>query len=98
LIAAWRSTIERNTPRFNRRRVRVEKKVSTAFSQEPACGGAGARANKSPPGGVPAAGLDDQTIESLEQIDHPAPGLAVALDVTLRRLQAGMAGKLLHIA
>jgi hypothetical protein len=42
--------------------------------------------------------LYDQTIESLEQIDHPAPGLAVALDVTLRRLQAGMAGKLLHIA
>ena len=33
-MAAWRSTTDRKTPRFNRRLVRVAKKVSTAFSQE----------------------------------------------------------------
>src|SRR3954462_6346044 len=32
--AAWRSTTERNTPRFSRRLVSVAKKVSTALSQE----------------------------------------------------------------
>ena len=34
MIAAWRSTIERNTPRLSRRRVSLENKVSTALSQE----------------------------------------------------------------
>src|SRR5918995_6919585 len=34
LMAAWRSTIERNTPRLRRRRVSLAKKVSTAFSHE----------------------------------------------------------------
>src|SRR5262245_18201692 len=34
LIAAWRSTSERKTPRCNRRRVSVAKKVSTALAQE----------------------------------------------------------------
>ena len=33
-MAAWRSTIERNTPRLSRRRVSLENKVSTALSQE----------------------------------------------------------------
>src|SRR3954452_1001516 len=33
-MAAWRSTTERNTPRFKRRLVSVAKKVSTALSQE----------------------------------------------------------------
>lgn len=34
LMAAWRSTIEVNTPRLSRRRVSLENKVSTALSQE----------------------------------------------------------------
>src|SRR5215207_898072 len=34
LIAAWRSTTDRKTPRFKRRLVSVAKKVSTALSQE----------------------------------------------------------------
>ena len=34
LIAACRSTIERNTPRLSRRRVSLAKKVSMAFSHE----------------------------------------------------------------
>src|SRR5262245_25935371 len=34
LMAAWRSTTDRNTPRFRRRLVSVAKKVSTALSQE----------------------------------------------------------------
>jgi hypothetical protein len=34
LMASWRSTIDRNTPRLNWRRVGREKEVSTAFSQE----------------------------------------------------------------
>lgn len=33
-MAACRSAMERNTPRRRRRRVRAEKKVSTALSQE----------------------------------------------------------------
>jgi hypothetical protein len=33
-MAAWRSTIERKTPRRMRWRVILEKKFSTAFSQE----------------------------------------------------------------
>jgi hypothetical protein len=33
-MAAWRSTTERKTPRFNRRLVSVAKNVSTALSQE----------------------------------------------------------------
>ena len=32
-MAAWSSTIERNTPRFSRR-VNLENRVSTALSQE----------------------------------------------------------------
>ena len=35
---AWRSTIEGKLPRLSRRRVSAEKKVSTAFSQEPEVG------------------------------------------------------------
>jgi hypothetical protein len=35
---ACRSTIERKLPRRRRRRVSAEKKVSTAFSQEPEVG------------------------------------------------------------
>jgi hypothetical protein len=38
-IAAWRSAIEGKLPRLRRRRVSAEKKVSTAFSQEPEVGG-----------------------------------------------------------
>ena len=34
LMAACRSTSERKTPRYNRRRMRVAKKVSTAVAQE----------------------------------------------------------------
>ena len=34
MIAAWRSTTDRKTPRFKRRLVSVAKKVSTALSQE----------------------------------------------------------------
>src|SRR5215204_1265705 len=34
LIAVWRSTSERKSPRRSRRRVRAEKKVSTALIQE----------------------------------------------------------------
>src|SRR5215204_6049595 len=34
LIAAWRSTIEQNTPRLRRRLVSLAKKPSTALSQE----------------------------------------------------------------
>ena len=34
LMAAWRSTTDRKTPRFRVRLVSVAKKVSTAFSQE----------------------------------------------------------------
>ena len=34
LMAAWRSTTDRNTPRFKRRLVKAAKKVSTALSQE----------------------------------------------------------------
>ena len=34
LLAAWRSTIERNTPRLSRRRLSAEKTVSIAFSHE----------------------------------------------------------------
>ena len=37
-MAACRSTIEWKTPRRSRRRVRAEKKVSTALSQEPEVG------------------------------------------------------------
>ena len=33
-MAAWRSTIERKTPRLSRRRVKTEKKPSTALSQD----------------------------------------------------------------
>ena len=33
-MAAWRSTIDRNTPRLSRRRVSLENNVSTALSQE----------------------------------------------------------------
>jgi len=33
-MAAWRSTIDRKTPRFSRRRVSLAKKPSTALSQE----------------------------------------------------------------
>jgi len=33
-MAAWSSTIERNTPRLSRRRVSLENRVSTALSQE----------------------------------------------------------------
>ena len=33
-MAAWRSTIERNTPRLSRRLVSLAKKPSTALSQE----------------------------------------------------------------
>ena len=41
LMAAWRSTSERNTPRLSRRRVSRKKKVSTAFSHEHEAGVAG---------------------------------------------------------
>src|SRR5258707_11027109 len=34
LMAAWSSTIDRNTPRLSRRRVSLENNVSTALSQE----------------------------------------------------------------
>src|SRR6202040_1539458 len=34
LIAAWRSTIEQNTPRLRRRLVSLAKKPATALSQE----------------------------------------------------------------
>src|SRR5258707_7192208 len=34
LMAAWRSTTERKTPRFNRRLVSLAKQPSTALSQE----------------------------------------------------------------
>ena len=34
LMAAWRSTIERKTPRLRRRLVNLAKKPSTALSQE----------------------------------------------------------------
>jgi hypothetical protein len=34
LIAAWRSTIDRKTPRFRRRLVSLAKKPSTALSQD----------------------------------------------------------------
>jgi hypothetical protein len=37
-MAACGSTIEPNTPRRSRRRVRAEKKPSTAFSHEPEVG------------------------------------------------------------
>jgi hypothetical protein len=37
-MAACNSTIEPNTPRRRRRRVKAEKKVSTAFSHEPEVG------------------------------------------------------------
>ena len=33
-MAAWSSTIDRNTPRLSRRRVSLENNVSTALSQE----------------------------------------------------------------
>lgn len=33
-MVAWRSAIERKTPRFRRRLVSLAKKLSTAFSQE----------------------------------------------------------------
>ena len=37
-MAAWRSATEWKTPRRRRRRVKAEKKVSTAFSQDPDVG------------------------------------------------------------
>src|SRR3954463_5577963 len=40
-MAAWRSTTDRNAPRFRRRLVRVAKKVSTALSQKHEAGVAG---------------------------------------------------------
>ena len=39
LMAAWRSTTERKTPRFNRRLESLAKKPSTALSQEQEVGG-----------------------------------------------------------
>ena len=38
LMAAWRSAIERKTPRRMRWRVILEKKLSTALSQDPEVG------------------------------------------------------------
>ena len=37
-------------------------------------------------------------MRSLEQVNHPLLGVGIAFDVPLRRLQAGMTGKLLDVA